>query len=326
MSKSEGNDIKVDAALKQYGADVLRLWVASVDYQNDVPLGQTLLAKTGEAYRKIRNTIKYLLGNLYDFDPAKNSTAPLPHSIDAWMMGRAQAVFGEASQAYDTYQFHAVFRLLYEFCNVEVSAVYAKAIKDRLYCELPDSSKRRASQSVCFQLLVKLVELLAPVLVFTSEEAWGEIRKLPGCGGLEESVHLRQFSDLKFEIPGSVGRDWAVLMPLVEKRNKQLDELKKSVGLGNALDAEAVIVVPSNGDEVSTHMAEYGPEIEDALGVGFHRIEHGEMWDIKINDTRNLYPSCARSWKRRPDVGSDKQFPELSARDAAVVRKLRETA
>ena len=108
-------------------------------------------------------------------------------------------------------------------------------------------------------------------------------------------------------------------MPLVEKGNKQLDELKKTVGLGNALDAEAVIVVPSVSDEVSKHIAEYGPEMEDALGVGFHRIEHGEVWDIKINDTREVYPSCARSWKRRPDVGSDKEFPDLSARDAAVV-------
>ncbi len=97
------------------------------------------------------------------------------------------------------------------------------------------------------------------------------------------------------------------------------------MGLGNALDAEAVIVVPSVGDEVSAHIGEYGAEIEDALGVGFNRIEHGETWDIKINDTRDKYPSCARSWKRRPDVGNDSMYPDLSQRDAAVVRALRGT-
>ena len=112
-------------------------------------------------------------------------------------------------------------------------------------------------------------------------------------------------------------------MPLVEKGNKQLDELKRTIGLGNPLDAEAVIILPTVHDEVSKLIANYAPELEDALGVGFHRIEHGEIWDIKIEDTRNKYPSCARSWKRRPDVGSDPAFPDLSARDAAVVKMLR---
>ncbi len=168
--------------------------------------------------------------------------------------------------------------------------------------------------------------MVAPVMVFTSEEAWAAVRALPGCEGLARSVHLREFEDLKSAISEKAGgsaKHWEVLMPLVEKGNKQLDELKKSVGLGNALDAEAVIVVPSVKDEVSAHIAEYGPEIEDALGVGFHRIEHGEMWDIKINDTREKYPSCARSWKRRPDVGNDSAYPDLSKRDAAVVKALR---
>jgi isoleucyl-tRNA synthetase len=342
MSKSEGNDIKVETALKEYGADILRLWASSVDYQNDIPLSKDLLAKTADAYRKIRNTIRYLLGNLYDFDPTKHAVTPVATSIDAWMTSRADAVFADTYAAFDTYEFHRVFRNLYEFCNVEISAIYAKAIKDRLYCELPDAPKRRASQTVCYNILVRLVELIAPVLVFTAEESWSAIRQLPGCANLEPSIHLH-------EIPDSVSRSrkginpftkketvyhaapidighWELLMPLVEKGNKQLDELKKSVGLGNALDAEAVIIVPTAmDDDIKRHIAAYGPEIEDALGVGFHRIEHGEIWDIKLHDTREKYPSCARSWKRRPDVGSDAAFPDLSARDASVVKQLRAT-
>jgi isoleucyl-tRNA synthetase len=322
MSKSEGNDIKVEAALKQYGADVLRLWVASVDYQNDVPLGQTLLAKTGEAYRKIRNTMRYLLGNLYDFDPHRHATVPQPHTVDAWMQHRVADWVENVQAAYERYEFHQSFRLVYEFCNVEISATYAKAIKDRLYCELANSPKRRASQSVCFGMLLHLIQLAAPMLAFTAEEAWQAFRELPGCASLDASVHLSTFTPPARDA-AAVMDHWRILLALIETGNKQLDDLKRSVGLGNPLDAEAVIVLPKIHDEVSKLIVEYGPEVEDALGVGFHRVEHGEIWDIKINDTREVYPSCARSWKRRPDVGSVGEFPDLSARDAAVVRSLR---
>ena len=325
MSKSEGNDIKVEAALKENGADVLRLWVASVDYQNDIPCSKELFARTSEAYRKIRNTIRYLLGNLYDFDPAKDSVAPAPHSIDRWMQDKVDAMAAEVYRAYDEYEFHKVFKTLYEFCNVEISAVYAKAIKDRLYCELPTAPKRRASQTVCYHALVRLIELSAPVLVFTAEEAWAALRALPGCANLEPSVHLHEIAAPKAPpaTPDAAATHWATLMPLVEAGNKQLDELKRTIGLGNALDAEAVIILPKVEDEVSKLIGQYGPEIEDALGVGYYRVEHGEIWDIRIVDTREKYPSCARSWKRRPDVGSDKDYPDLSQRDAAVVRALR---
>ncbi len=324
MSKSEGNDIKVNDALKQYGADVLRLWVASVDYQNDIPCGPALLAKTADAYRKIRNTIRYLLGNLYDFNPYQNATVPAPFSIDAWMQHRVAAWAQSVSAAYDRYEFHQVFKLIYEFCNVEISSLYAKAIKDRLYCELPDSAKRRASQSICFGTLLHLIQLCAPVLVFTADEAWQAVRSLPGCNGRDfaPSIHLAAFTPPARD-SAPILAHWDALWPLIEKGNKQLDELKRTIGLGNPLDAEAVIILPEVQDEISQHIAAYGPEIEDALGVGFHRIEHGEIWDIKIEDTREKYPSCARSWKRRPDVGSDPNFPDLSARDATVVRSLR---
>jgi isoleucyl-tRNA synthetase len=352
-SKSSGNYVPVEKLLTQHGADVLRLYVSSVDYQNDIRFSSALLASISEAYRKIRNTMRYLLGNLYDFDPTEHSVDPQPHAIDQWMKNRVDAWARAVYEAYGRYEFHTVFKLIYEFCNVEISAVYAKAIKDRLYCELPDSPRRRASQTVCYRALMRLIELCAPVLVFTAEEAWGAVRQLPGCDALEESVHLATFSveespvdevleDLGGEATdplealsqmaeklGSAGaaaaaeKHWAVLMPLVEKGNKQLDELKRTVGLGNPLDAEAVIIVPTVRDEVSALIEAYGPEIEDALGVGYHRVEHGEMWDIKINDTREVYGSCARSWKRRPDVGSDAEYPDLSKRDAAVVRALR---
>ena len=323
-SKSSGNYVPVEKLLTQHGADVLRLWVASVDYQNDIKFSANLLTQTSEAYRKIRNTMRYLLGNLYDFSAeaaTSQNGVPQLHSIDLWMWDRVNEWAHEVHDAYDRYEFHTVFKRVYEFCNVEISSIYAKAIKDRMYCELPDSPKRRASQNVCFHTLFRLIELSAPILVFTAEEAWGELRKLPAMSDISPSVHLHTLADSPYD--SMPDNSWQLLMSLIEKGNKQLDDLKRTIGLGNPLDAEAVIILPKVDDEVSKLIKDYGPEIEDALGVGFHRIEHGEMWDIKIEDTRDKYPSCARSWKRRPDVGSDKDFPDLSARDAAVVRALR---
>ncbi len=322
-SKSSGNYVPVEKLLTQHGADVLRLWVSSVDYQNDIKFSSNNITTTSEAYRKIRNTIRYLLGNLYDFNPTTDTVNLQEFSIDQWMQDRADDWTRSIYDAYQSYAFHSVFKLIYEFCNVEISALYAKAIKDRLYCELPNSPKRRASQTICYRLLIRLIELCAPVLVFTAEEAWAALRSLPGCAAMQPSVHLHILAQPSLIPRDKILNPWAKWMDIIEKGNKQLDDLKRSIGLGNPLDAEAVIIVPKVEDEVSKLIQEYAPEIEDALGVGFHRIEHGEIWDIKINDTRSLYPSCARSWKRRPDVGSDKDFPDLSARDAQVVRALR---
>lgn len=323
MSKSQGNDIKVDDALKASGADVLRLWVSSVDYQHDMPCSKDLLARTGEAYRKIRNTIRYLLGNLFDFDIRHNAVDPAAYSIDTWMQGRLATLVREAHEAYERYEFHRIFKLLYEFCNVDISSIYAKAIKDRLYCEMPDSPRRRASQTICHRLLIALVELLAPILVFTADEAWQAVLELPGMSEQagSGSIHHRLFSTPPTQPDQIMMTNWDVLMPLVSEGLKQLDDLKRSVGLGNALDAEAVIVVPGN-HPLAPLMNHYGPEMEDIMGLGFHRIEHAAIWSITIHDTRQRYASCARSWKRRPDVGSVPSHPDLSRRDATVIDAL----
>ncbi len=322
MSKSQGNDIKVSDALKQNGADVLRLWVASVDYQDDMPCSRELLERTSDAYRKIRNTIRYLLGNLYDFDPAQHAVTPEPCSIDTWMLGRLSAMTRDVHTAYDQYEFHKVFRALYDFCNVDISTIYAKAIKDRLYCELPDDPRRRSAQSVCAKLLMYLVELCAPILVFTADEVCQTMRELPGLQNVfGDSIHTHVFSSLPQTPDAELLAHWDILMPLAQDGLKQLDTLKKSVGLGNALDSEAVITVPAN-HPLAARMAQYGRELEDVLGVGYHRVIPGDKWAVEMIDTRPTYPSCARSWKRRPDVGSNPAYPDLSARDAAVVTAL----
>ena len=322
MSKSQGNDIKVSDALKQNGADVLRLWVASVDYQDDMPCSKELLDRTSDAYRKIRNTIRYLLGNLYDFNLQENQTAPQEHSIDTWMLGRLAAMTAEVHKAYNQYEFHKVFRALYDFCNVDISTIYAKAIKDRLYCELPNDPRRRASQSVCATLLLYLVELCAPILAFTADEVCRITHDVPGLKAMfGDCIHTHTFSPPPEPVSPELLAHWEILMPLVQDGLKQLDALKKASGLGNPLDSEAVITVPPD-HPLAGRMTSYGQELEDVLGAGFHRIIPGDTLAVEIIDTREKYPSCARSWKRRPDVGSVAEYPDLSARDAAVVKAL----
>ena len=322
MSKSLGNDIKVSDALRDFGADVLRLWVSSIDYQHDIPCSKDLLTRLGESYRKIRNTIRYLLGNLYDFDPLQHTCAPERHSVDTWMLGELSDLYANVHDAYDRYEFHRVFRLLHDFCNVNVSAIYAKAIKDRLYCELPNAPRRRASQTVCHAILSQLVQLIAPILAFTADETWQAILQLPGQATTNTtSIHEQIFLPPPPAIAEELRAPWQLFMPLIDDALKQLDTLKRSDGLGNPLDAEVVIVI-AKGHSLADQMKFYGPEIEDVLGVGYHRFEHGELWALQIHDVRNKYASCARSWKRRPDVGSDRQYPDLSARDAGVMRQL----
>ena len=228
----------------------------------------------------------------------------------------------EVHAAFDQYEFHKVFRALYDFCNVDISTIYAKAIKDRLYCELPDNPRRRASQSVCAQLLVYLVELCAPILVFTADEVCQITQELPGLKNIfGDCIHTHLFTTPPEAPKPELLAHWESLMPLVQDGLKQLDTLKKSSGLGNALDSEAVINVPAE-HPMAALMNQYGQEIEDVLGAGFHRIIAGEKLSVEIMDTREKYPSCARSWKRRPDVGSNSEYPDLSAHDAAVVKTL----
>ena len=170
---------------------------------------------------------------------------------------------------------------------------------------------------------MQLVELAAPILAFTADEAWLAMLQLPGRPpGAAACIHEKFFSPPPAAIADELVAPWKLFMPLVDDALKQLDTLKRSDGLGNPLDAEVVIVV-AQGHSLAGLMALYGPEIEDVLGVGYHRFEHGELWAMQVHDTRNKYASCARSWKRRPDVGSDSQYPDLSARDARVMRQLK---
>ncbi|MHC4563894.1 MAG: class I tRNA ligase family protein, partial [Planctomycetota bacterium] len=346
MSKSLGNAIDVIDQLNTRGADILRLWVASQNYQDDIRCSEALIAQAEDAYRKIRNTLRFCMGSCSDFDPAKHATKPADHSIDLWMRLQLHELIRDVRAAYDNYEFHRATRLMYEFCTVQASSVYMAAVKDRLYCESPNAVRRRATQTVMHETLVALVKLLAPILPHTCEEAWEHI---PFRDVAEpHSVHLavlpevdndilRFAEDLRPVAPdaGTCMSDqlqvgalwiWDQLLDLRSAGLVKLEELRNA-GVKNPLDTEAVFTVPEGNEGVRQFLELYHKELEDMLGVGFTRIEtgnvpEGQIAGVDVVDTRKTYQRCARSWKRRPDVGSDPGHPDLCARDAAVVSEL----
>jgi isoleucyl-tRNA synthetase len=234
MSKSQGNAVSPMDMTARYGADVLRLWAASVDLREDMPFSEESMTRTAESYRKVRNTLRYLLSNLYDFVPERDEVAPkelLP--LDAYFLRRGKQLAGRIAEAYQNYEFHAVYHQLNNFCAVDLSALYLDILKDRLYCSHPTAPERRSAQTVLYRLARMLATLTAPVLPFTADEAW---EHLPGTDGA--SVHVGTF-ELLADVPEDRDADerFERLLKLRETANKQL-ELKRQRGeIGKSLEA-----------------------------------------------------------------------------------------
>ncbi|MGN6626289.1 MAG: class I tRNA ligase family protein, partial [Tepidisphaeraceae bacterium] len=214
---------------------------------------------------------------------------------------------------YDSYALHRAFRLIHDFCAVQISAVYGNAMKDRLYCEAPDSPLRRRTQYVMHKMVLALVKLVSPMLVYTADEAWSFVPHKPEEDRGLPSVHLallptRSAVDISLEQQG----DWQLLFKLREEALIKLDALKKEKGVNKALDAE--VIYPTSHE---ARLAPYGVDLEDMVGCGYHSF--GDVTEVTVVDRRETYPACARSWKRRPDVGSNPAYPDLCARDAAAL-------
>jgi isoleucyl-tRNA synthetase len=282
-----------------------------------------VIKEFGDKYRKIRNTLRYLLSNLYDFNPETDAQQVLPNSLDGWAAAELDTLIRDVTAAYEAYQTHRAFKLLHEFCTVQISAVYGNAMKDRLYCEAPDSPLRRRSQTVMHRMAVALTKLLAPMIVFTADEAWEHLNRAGGEDATLDSAHLALLPQPSGDEPSDAQREeWRLLFQMRDSALLQLDALKKEAGLNKALDAEVVYYV--DDDALRRRLQAYGPDLEDLVGAGFHSFQEkgpeGPAVSVKVVDRRNTYAACARSWKRRPDVGQDGEFPDLSLRDAAAVR------
>ncbi|MFQ5354586.1 MAG: isoleucine--tRNA ligase, partial [Thermodesulfobacteriota bacterium] len=241
MSKTEGNVIAPESIIKKYGAEVLRLWVAAEDYRDDIRVSEEILKRLSEAYRRVRNTFRYILGNLYDFEPGKDILAYEElGELDRLTLHRLAVLNRDVRRAYEKFEFHKVYHFVHNFCAVDLSSFYLDAVKDRLYTARPDSRERRGAQTTIYHVLDHLLRLFAPVLVFTTEEAW---QLMPGRA--EKSVHLSAMPGDRAEwLNSGLEKKWEKLLEVKTEASKALEGARKAKLIGHPLDARVTIMYP----------------------------------------------------------------------------------
>jgi isoleucyl-tRNA synthetase len=318
MSKSIGNVIAPEQIIKQFGADVLRLWCASVEFNEDVRMSDTILERLSEAYRKLRNTFRYLLGNMHDFDPAQDAVpgAELTE-IDQWILLRAEDLVARALTHYEEFSFHKVYRAVYDFATVDLSSVYFDVLKDRLYTAAPRSAARRSAQTTLYRLAHALVRLMAPILSFTTEEVW----PLLGETGTVHTQLLPKPEELTEGIP-AVARDrsqnWTRLMDVRTEVLKALEVARRDKTIGAPLEARLHL---SAGPELHALLSEYALELPGLFIVSQVALQNG-AGELGVAVERAVGVKCERCWKYTEDVGSDAAYPTVCAACAAAVHEI----
>ena len=325
MSKSLGNVIHPQDLIKKYGAEIVRLWVSAEDYRDDIKISEEILSRLIETYRKIRNTCRFLLGNLYDFNPEKDLIPfeKLP-SFERYILHRLSETLKKIRKAYEDFEFHLVTYEIHRFCTVELSSLIIDINRDYLYCEAPDSFKRRATQTVLYYSLDTLVKVMAPILSFTAEEIW---QFLP-YPKKEPSVFLADFPELSFEIPEEELLKWKKILALREEFLRALEIARKDKKIiGSSLEAEVYFEGGEDYKEILEETAfwEYFLMVakfsEGAPSKEGVFCEGEEIKDLKIWVLPTTYKKCERCWQRRPEVGT-LENPALCSRCFNVIKSI----
>ncbi|HEY8489198.1 MAG TPA: class I tRNA ligase family protein, partial [Thermaerobacter sp.] len=294
MSKSLGNVVDPNDVIRRYGADVLRLWAVSSDYRGDVRISEDILKQMAEIYRKIRNTLRFLLANLGDFDPARDAVAhaELPE-LDRWALARLAQVTERVRRAYDEYQYHLVYHAVHNFCVTDLSAFYLDVLKDRLYASLPADPQRRAAQTVLYQLARTLTLLLAPVLCHTAEEVWGHLPRLEGD---PESVHLALLPEPQEAWrDGELLRRYEVLLEVREEVYRALEQARQDKVIEVPAEARVTIAGPAaDAARVLESLSERLPELFLVAEV---RVEPAAGAGPAVRVERSPLARCARCWR-----------------------------
>ena len=301
--------------VNKHGADVVRLWVASVNFTDEVPFGEEMFARLAETYRRLRNTLRILLGNLADFDPARDAVGEDQFTlVDRWIASRLQEVVMTCREAYAAYEFHRVYHTLNQFCAVDLSSLYVDITKDRMYCDRPDSERRRATQTVMHRVFDALCRLLAPLCPFTAEEAWNH-------AGKTTSVHLEAFPELDAAlVAAGVGGQIEGLLALRAVISQSIEAARQEKLVGNALEAEVTLHVADAAQRES--LAQLDAELEEFFILSDLKITEGAA-DAGERTTATLRPTeyarCERCWRHRSTVGADTNHPGLCDRCADAV-------
>ncbi len=329
MSKSKGNVVVPEEVIERYGAEVLRLWVSAEDYKDDMRISTEILQRLSDAYRRIRNTARFILGNLFDFDPAKDR---VPYGdlteIDRFALARLHWVIQRVVKAYDAYSFHTVFHTLHQFCVLDLSALYLDILKDTLYISAPSDAVRRSAQTVLFETLRDLTRLMAPILPFTAEEIWDH---LPTWEGKETSVHLTRFPEARGEwIADPLTKRWEGLLSVRAEVTKALEIARKAKVIGLALDARVVIAPPPDllpSLEGNTRLLEdlfIVSQVEISRdGITGEAFDSTEIPGLRIRVETARGKKCARCWKWDESVGMDHGYPDACQRCVEVLGRLK---
>ncbi|MDP9100171.1 MAG: isoleucine--tRNA ligase [Verrucomicrobiota bacterium] len=322
ISKSSSYSKPMDAGhfVAKHGADIVRLWVSSINYADDVPFSEEMFTRLGDTYRRIRNTLRILLGNLSGSpvagigDPGRSepaspgSTIPAATLVDRWILDRLENVIAECRAAYAAYEFHKVYHTLNQFCAVDLSSLYIDITKDRMYCDAAGAGRRRATQMAMQRIVDALCRLLAPILVFTAEEAWGYLGS--------DSVHVRTFPEESPDFQNPEARERvAHLLNLRGLIGQAVERARQEKLIGNALEAAVTLTC----DE-ATISAVSKEELEEFFILSDLTLQSGKEPSAFISKT--AYLKCARCWRHRPAVGKSTAHPELCDRCEAVVENL----
>lgn len=329
MSKSVGNTVVPADVIKVYGADILRLWCASVDYREDVKISDNILKQMAEAYRRVRNTARYILGNSNDFNPNTNR---VPYEqlmeIDKWALHKLEVLKRKVTENYDKYEFYNLFQDIHYFAGVDMSAFYLDIIKDRLYTEGTNSIERRSAQTVMTEILVTLTKMIAPILSFTAEEIW---ETLPEVLKDKESVLLTDWYKENDEyLNPEIENKWVEIIKVRKEANKSLEKARQGKDriIGNSLDAK--VMLHSTDAEIQKFLVENREKLELALIVSeVEVVENIDETFTKGEEATDLYSKvihaegekCERCWKYSKEIGKDPEHPTLCPRCASVLKK-----
>ncbi|MBV9343223.1 MAG: isoleucine--tRNA ligase [Acidobacteria bacterium] len=328
MSKSRGNDVDPADIANRLGAEIVRLWVASVDFREDVVGSENLMQRISEVYRDIRNKLfRNSLGNLYDFDPARDALSfPELQPLDQYMLRQTAELAGDVLRWYKEFGFHKIYQRVNHFCVVELSAFYFDVLKDRLYISAPASPGRRSAQTALWHILETFVRLLAPVLSFTSDEVW---QLLPKVAGRAESVHLANFLRPEEILEGAAEQDkteredWATLRVIRDQVLKSLEEARNQKLIGKSLEAQVKLTA---SDALWPLLDRHRDELRYLFIVSAVQLERSPSGNgtggLQIEVAKAAGKKCERCWNYSPHVGEDAEYPTVCERCLRVLRQL----
>lgn len=324
MSKSLGNTILPKDITEKYGADILRLWVSSVDYREDVRISENILQQMSDAYRRIRNTARFLMGNLNNFDYANDKVDYKDmFEIDKWAMHKLEELKEKTTEYYDKYEFYSLFQEITYFCSMEMSSFYLDIVKDRLYCEGTTSIERRSAQTVLTEVLKVLVRIISPVLSFTADEIW---ERIPEALKEEESVHLSKWIEANPEyLNEELAKKWDKIARLRREVNKKLEAERQTGLIGHSLDARVLLNIANAEYSFIKDYTEN--EVSDLFIVSQVKfvndnLAESEIEGISISVEKASGEKCERCWKYDEEVGHDHNHSDVCPRCASVLEKM----